>query len=371
MAVLPSHRLARGVLDFVRQQTNSALEYTVETEAILEEPDRLVCDGLIVNVRAKSMARRMSGLGIPVVNLSGRMNPLPFSSVISDDRATGRLAAEHLMAVGFKQFAFVGARETGYSLRCKDGFARPLLSAALPQYEMLIEEGRIGHSDVVTLLAQWIGGLPKPIGIMVDRDDHAPCVLEACRKADIAIPEQAALVSAGNNLSYCLGMVPALTSVDLNQERIGFEAAALMARLMAGEPAPVKPIVVEPRRVQLRQSSNVLATHDPVVAAASRFIREHAHESITIEDVARGVSISRRSLEAKYRKSVNRSPHEDLQLVRLERAKDLLDRPELSLAEIALKCGYNYPALMYRAFHKVLGMTPGEYRRNGCFEKIS
>jgi len=170
-------------------------------------------------------------------------------------------------------------------------------------------------------------------------------------------------VGADNNLANCAGLVPTVSSVDMNHERIGLEAAALMARLLDGEPVPPSAIIVKPRGVHARQSTDVLASEDPSVAAASRFIRSHAHESITIRDVVEALSISRRSLEGKYRKAVGRSPHEDLQIVRLERAKDLLSQTALPLADIALKCGYNYPALMYRAFRKSMGMTPGQYRR--------
>ena len=203
IAVLWSHRLARGVLDYAQQQSGPRLEYEVDTDAALEDPDRLVCDGLIVGVSRESTAQGVAALGIPVVNISGSMSPPPFVSVLPDDHAAGHLAAEHLMSRGFRQFAFVGAREAGYSTRRKDGFTRCLLSAGLAQYDMMLSQSRFGRADIVDVLAQWISGLPKPIGMLVDGElITAPVIRTPIREGRAVIngdftEEEAKRIAAG------------------------------------------------------------------------------------------------------------------------------------------------------------------------------
>ncbi|MEN6448931.1 MAG: helix-turn-helix domain-containing protein, partial [Thermoguttaceae bacterium] len=160
----------------------------------------------------------------------------------------------------------------------------------------------------------------------------------------------------------CAMSTPPLSSVQFNGEQIGYQAAAMLARLMAGEPVPKEPMLVKPLGIVTRQSSDVVALENQDLAAAVRFIREHACDGITVDDVLRAVLVSRSSLERQMRNVLGRTPAAEIARVQFNRVRELLSETELSLAAIAGKVGFNYPQYMAEAFKRRFGQTPGEFR---------
>src|SRR5207249_2912841 len=122
---------------------------------------------------------------------------------------------------------------------------------------------------------------------------------------------------------------PPLTSVIAPAEHVGYEAAALLDRLLAGQKPPERPLLFPPLGVVARQSSDLLAIEDAAVAAAVRFIRAHGHQPIQVRDVLEAVPVSRRSLELRFQKVVQRTLWEEIRRVHLERAKNLLGNTAL------------------------------------------
>ena len=155
---------------------------------------------------------------------------------------------------------------------------------------------------------------------------------------------------------------PPLTSIDVNPERIGYEAAVLLDRLMAGEPPPAAPTFLPPRGIVVRQSTDVLTIQDPVVRAALRFIRRHACEGLKIDAILTELLVSRRSLERRFRDLLGRSPKEEVTRVQLERARQLLAETDLSVAAVAHKAGFREGKYLNEVFQKKVGVTPGKYR---------
>ena len=156
---------------------------------------------------------------------------------------------------------------------------------------------------------------------------------------------------------------PPLTSVDLNAERIGYEAARLLASLMAGAAAPAENQVVPIGGLVARSSTDVLAIDDADVVSAARHIRKHAIEGIGVDDVLAEVPLSRRMLERRFRRALGRSIHQEIQLVRLTHAKGLLTQTDLSVLQVAHACGFTSQSYFGRAFAKETGLTPLAYRR--------
>ena len=120
---------------------------------------------------------------------------------------------------------------------------------------------------------------------------------------------------------------------------------------------------VLPRGVQTRQSTDVTAIDDPDVAAALRFIRQHACDGIQVRDVVQEAPLSRRVLEARFKRRVGRTPHEEITRVRMLRIQALLAETDLPLAAIAQRTGFNYVEYMNEAFKKQTGCTPGQFRK--------
>jgi LacI family transcriptional regulator, galactose operon repressor len=120
---------------------------------------------------------------------------------------------------------------------------------------------------------------------------------------------------------------------------------------------------IEPVGVSTRQSTDVIAVPDPQLAAAVRFIREHAYKGIGVEDVLKAVSISRTVLERRFHKFLERSPYEEILRLRIERVKELLTTTDLQMAQIAERVGFSGVEYLSAMFKRKLGVSPRVFRR--------
>jgi LacI family transcriptional regulator len=213
------------------------------------------------------------------------------------------------------------------------------------------------------VLAEWLAELPKPIGLMACNDDRGRQVLDACRAAGVAVPLEIAVVGVDNDELMCELSDPPLSSVALNAEAGGYRAAALLDRMMRGRLRKPQRLVVEPLRVVERRSTEASAVADQEVAAALEFIHNYAADPVGIEDVVRHVSISRRALELKFRDAVGRTPHQELQRVRMNRARQLLLETDLPIPKVAAAAGFTSGAYLAQVFHRQFGKTPAQVRR--------
>ena len=150
----------------------------------------------------------------------------------------------------------------------------------------------------------------------------------------------------------------------LNAQQIGYEAAALLDRMMAGEVSDgAQSVLVKPQGLATRRSTDVLAIEDRQIAAALRLIREHACEGVNVPFLAKAVGISRRALERRLAQALGRSPNAEILRVRLDRVCRLLTESEFPLTEVAEKAGFEHAEYLSRLFKKKFGVTPGEFRK--------
>jgi LacI family transcriptional regulator len=209
---------------------------------------------------------------------------------------------------------------------------------------------------------RWILRLPKPVGLMACNDMRGQQVLDACRALEVTVPDEVAVIGADNDEVICTLSEPPLSSVVPDTERIGFEAAVLLAQMMAGGPQPAAKVFVEPCGLITRRSTEVLAMEDRQMATAARFIREHACEAIDVSDVLRVVPLSRSTLDRRFRQIIGHSPKDEILRVRLNRAKQLLAETDFPQALIAEKVGFEHVEYLSRIFKKRVGKTPSEFR---------
>ena len=154
-----------------------------------------------------------------------------------------------------------------------------------------------------------------------------------------------------------------MTSIDVSAEEIGFAAAQLLDEVMEGRPLKEARIMIPPRRLLPRNSTDATRSEFPEVARALRFIRRHDHEFIDVGDVLGVVPVSRRWLEIKFREEVGWGIHHEIRRVHVERAKQLLKTTGWSMNRIALECGFSKTQHFDTAFKKLTGMAGREYRQ--------
>jgi LacI family transcriptional regulator len=332
--------------------------------------------GIIARIETPEVARAILDSGLPTIALDLSEiqlqpdHPLSLlSEVASDSRGAARLAAEHLLERGFGHYAFVGVADRVWSQRRERSFCARVRQAgfsAQVYYPPRLIRDRVWEREE-PILARWLRGLPVPIGLMACNDDRGREVLEACRAAGLRVPEELAVVAVDNDELLCDLADPPLSSVALNAEAGGYRVAALLDRMMQahrrGRVLKPRRLVVEPTCVVTRRSTDIVALDDPEVAAALHFLHDRAAEQIGVGDLVRHLLISRRSLEIRFRRVVGRTIHEELQRVRLERARRLLLETDLALPSVAEASGFASASYLAQVFRCAFQVTPARFRR--------
>jgi LacI family transcriptional regulator len=328
-------------------------------------------DGILARTASAAMDKAIEATGLPAVELraSKLTHQRPFVGV--DNLELGQAVGSHFVDNGFSNFAvFDVATETYFEER-RDGFRRFVEARGGTCHTYHAGPGGEHPTDWErhqAAVADWVVSLPKPVGILACTDQLGFWLLDACRRAGIDVPEEVAVVGVENDETLCQLATPRLSSVAFDGDRVGYQAAALLDRLMAGEPPPSEPLVVPPRGIVTRQSSDIVAIADREVSAALRIISVHACHGLAVSEVVDQIGISRTALERRMKAAIGRTPGEEIVRVRFARVKALLMETDLTLAAIADRCGMEHPQYMAEAFKKQFGMTPGVFRGRRCSE---
>lgn len=327
--------------------------------------------GIIARIPTARIARAILKTGLPVIAgpLSARQlapsNPL---SKLSEIRANGEaisfMAAEHLMERGLRHFAFVGAsHKANWVERRQHSFAERLAAAVftcavypLPpasDQDWGREQKRLGR---------WLRAQPKPLGVMAALDARGRQVIEACMESGLRIPDEVAVIGVDNDELLCELCDPPLSSIALNSEKAGYEAAQLLERMMRGEKVPPRCISIEPTHVVARQSTEIAATDDLKIADALRFIRHEANRPLSVSDIAGHIGLSRRSLELRFRRALGHTVLTEIRRAQMERVRAFLVETDWTLKKIAARCGFANGNYLGKIFRRECGETPHSFR---------
>ena len=334
-------------------------------------------DGVVARITHQELADQLAGLKIPAVNVSWyRYGESSIPRCTCDERGVAAMAAKYFIELGFRQFAYCGS-----SIRPDyvDGFGEAFVEILSRHTYRCHRHISHWHPDSILppasefeRLMEWLRGLPKPVGLLAFDSLQARQVTEACEAADVHVPHEVAVLGGEHDFLSCTISKPQLSSVDHAPRQVGYKAAELLSRIIAGEPPPREPILLQPNRIITCQSTDTVAVEDDLLAAAVRFIKHHSHERIQVGNILQEVPISRRALEKGFRKWLGRSPAEEIRRIRVDRAVQLLCDTSWSMPRIATAVGFDRPELLTRAFRRELSTTPSEFRRRHlCVERAA
>lgn len=321
-------------------------------------------EGVVIQALSRPVAQAAADLPVPVVSISddGFDDLLP--TICCDNVAIGHMGAEHLIERGFHELVFFGSLDRRYARLRWEGFREVANERGL-QAQVIDASHleRVWPRQVRDKVGEKLMELPKPAGVMCDNDVSARFVARTCLEMGLSVPEEIAILGVDNDEVMCdLDLVP-LSSIQPDMERIGYEAAALLDRMMAEGKMKIEPRLIPPKGVVTRQSTDVVAVEDTVVAQACRFIRDHAAENITVEQVAEVCALSRRSLDRRFKQAIDRSPADEILMVRLDKARDLLRDTSLHMPQVAELCGFTDLNHLGRCFRRRFDVSPTAYRR--------
>jgi LacI family transcriptional regulator len=372
-----SNAYARGLLEGIvkyHREHDAWSIYLPEQERGADPPFWLSSariDGAIARIETDRIAKAVSSLQVPVVDVSSARRVANIPWIETDDQAIAKLAFDHLHERGFRSFAFCGPKGLNWSRWRQEAFVACCKIAgfecSLHQTPSLFRKTSPASTSIE--LADWLAKLPKPLGLFCAYDITAQVVLDHCRNQSIAVPEQIAVIGVDNDPILCELARPSLTSIAPDAIGAGYFAAQWLDQAMAdrrrvqptGFTTPFR--LMPPLGLVLRQSTDITAVDDPLIAKAIQFIRDHACDGIQVTDVLKHVALSRRMLETRFCTAIGKTPHAMISMIRLSRAKELLQQTDLSVDAIAEKAGFQHAEYMSAAFRKAFGEPPGRYRR--------
>lgn len=359
--------ILQGLTRYIREHRSWSVFYEPRSlvESVPTWLKRWDGNGIVARVSSPQVAAALVQTGIPVVDVLGMVPEAGLPLVHLDDAKIAEVAARGFLERKLRHFGFCGIGGANWSDRRGAAFERIVTAMGCscaffrmhaPAHEKWSWERE--QDD----LASWLARLPKPAGVMVCSDQRGQHVIEGCRRAGIAVPDEVAVIGVDNDPLLCELCDPPLSSVDTALDRVGYAAAELLEQLMRGAPTPSAPILFPPRGLVVRASSDALSVQDGDVVAALRFIREHACDPIEVDDVVGHVALSRSTLQRRFRAMLGRGVHDEIQRIRLLRAKELLTETDLPLADIAKRAGFRYSEYLCAVFKQRVGQTPGRYR---------
>jgi len=349
-----------GIMEFCHRNPHwvIAVEPRTWVYAPSQEPEDWNVDGLIVQAYSQDVVDRVRSLGLPAINISNtRHCKRQLPTIVPDDQAIGRMAAEYLLTLGVHHYGFCGLSLAEYSVLRGAAFIQRMAEAGVFVSECDNAEPRLDG---------WLAALPKPAAVFCCNDFWAHRTLSAARRGGFQVPDQIAVLGVDDDeLLNTIGALP-MSSIAIPATKIGYEAARMLEAALNGQPPP-RHTTLPPLCVVPRATTDVANVDDPEVAAALRHIKANVARPIQVDDVLEHLAVSRRSLERRFRASLGRSIALEIRRAHIERAKQLLSNTTLSVGEVAQASGFTSVTLLGVVFRRYVGESPTTFReRSRC-----
>ncbi|MCL2623229.1 MAG: DNA-binding transcriptional regulator [Planctomycetaceae bacterium] len=361
--------LLKGISQYVRERDQWTLH--IEDRGLLPIPVQLFHgwkgDGIISRTPNQQFQNALRKCQCPIVELL-RADPLMEIEVHPDDYKTIEMCINHFLERKITTIAFYAFGNCWWMKHRHDIFLEITRSLGVNTYCFMDTSSRKAdpkpewEERYEKPLEKWLKSLPYRTGIIVANDAQAVRVLNVCRFLGISIPEQLAILGVDNDENLCNLTTPTLSSLDRNVEIVGYKAAELLDLKIARKKTPPVPILVPPKGIVVRRSTDIMAVGNLDITAAIHYISEFATQGITVDEVAQHVNLSHSTLCRLFQRELKRSPKEEIIRVRLNHAMFLLAQSHLSLRAIAKQCGYKNVEHFSTIFKFHTGETPMTYR---------
>ena len=323
--------------------------------------------GIIAQLNDEKIAREIIRLGKPVVDTAMLLEGLKVPTVDVDHEAVGRLAADYFLTRGYRHFGYFGSGRKRYSCMRLAGFQDTVERAGFEVHSCHIEympylPEQASWKSVDTQVGQWLTDLSKPVAVLAANDVPAHELADMCQLLGLRVPNEVAILGVDDDELECQLAFSPLSSVAIPAQRIGFEAAKLLDRLLAGERVANQPMYFPPIRIVTRQSTSTFAVDEPTITAALHYIRNHFAQPLLVSTIAAALTVRRQALEEKFRTLLGESVLDEIHRVRVDKAKELLASTDLPISMVTKQSGFSTPQRMAVIFRKATGMAPSEYR---------
>jgi len=313
---------------------------------------------------------KLKSIGIPIIlqNYTDRVSGI--SNITGDYWGTGVMAANYFLKKRHTNFAFYGTRTTIWSREREDGFCNRLTEVGKNAF-CYHEDHNIRYDSTsdLTTLKDWLLKLPKPVAMFACDDAFALRITEVCRINNIKVPDDIAVLGVDNDEILCNMSDPPLSSIVLDVENGGYQAAKLLHQIINNRDLPQFNIVINPVRINRRKSTEGYAINDPLVLSTIRMIEDDQNRQITIKEILNHTLVSRRVLEKRFKNTVGESIYQYILEYRTSCFAEKLLDSDKPVAEIAFELGYEDYANLSKTFKRIYKMTPTQYRNHNKIQK--
>ncbi|MFA6871246.1 MAG: DNA-binding transcriptional regulator [Bacteroidaceae bacterium] len=370
---LYAYELLRGILHYAKEHQEpwvvsrmpSSLKERLGIAGVIDWALRWQADAIIGQFNEQDAVEEFARHGIVAIaqDYKSRFQSIP--NITSDYCAAGKMAAEYFLNRGFKNFAFCGYHHVVWSEERCQGFKERILA----------EGGNCSYSEYKNQqledlwfydsqkLNQWLSALPLPVAIFVCGDNQGNKVSEACRIANLKLPEEVSVLGVDDDDTICTLADPQLSSIHMNVANAGYETAKRIKEQLEQSTPILQDIYVTHTHIVTRRSTDIFATEDKEIAKAIKYIHDNMHRLIGVDDVLQQVPLSRRLLEIRFKRITRKSIYHYIFTLKMQCFTQLLlttDRPINELAaEIGLADGKN----ISRQFKSLHQCTPVDYRK--------
>ena len=375
-----SHKLLAGLVDYSRRKEQwivrrmpPSYKAKIGIPGVIRVAKEWEVDAVIAQFEPTDEVDLFAENGIVAIAQDYKKKFSSIPNVTGDYLGTGRMAARFFIDRGFRNFGFFGFNDVCWSDERCEGFRREVEEAGFGGsfYAYRMQEIEMVWHYQRNRLREWLATVPKPIAIMACDDNQGSNLIEACHDTGIKIPSEVSVIGVDNDEALCSLGSTTLTSVQMDIERGGWEAAALVERLVADPKAPVADVVLKPIKIVERMSTAAFATDDQQILKAILFIHQNVLKKISVGDVMAEAALSRRLLERRFKSVTGKTLYEYITELKLKHFAEQLQETDLQVMEIALSMGENDTKSISRRFKQIYGCTPGEWRERQRKNKTS
>lgn len=292
----------------------------------------------------------------PSPRLFGRRR---IASVAQDNEAIVGVAMRELAGNHPSAFAYVGHDwPSSWDVSRREAFSRLAEASGLPVrvFEFPVTSGD-DEARRTAALRRWLAALPRGCGILAANDRIAVETVEAARAEHLSFPHDFTLVGIDNSEAYSNREGYSVSSVQTDDERMGFLAAKMAVNRSAPVQARIGPLLVARRK-----STRGFGRREPYILEAVEIIRREACEGLEPHDLAARFPVSRRLFEIRFREAMGHSILDEIRQVRLERVLALLTGTDMPLTAISDFSGFGSGDALRELFHARMGMSMREFR---------
>ena len=279
-------------------------------------------------------------------------------AVRSDARDIAECAAHELLALDFADYAYAPWLEPlAWSIERGDVFEAYVRRNGLACHR-LDWDGDRSEMALRKRLAEWMDALPRPVGVFAANDYVASLVVSCAQALRLRVPDDVAVLGVDNDLRICDYAQPTISSLAPDYEGAGETAAALLDRRMRNPDAKIADALFGVGRIVRRESTRLVRRRDKRIEKVLALIRTESQTGLSPSDLARRLNCSRRLLEMRFREATGRTLLAEIRATRIECAKQLMERNDMRLSEVAHHCGYQSECAFRRAFKQETGHSP-------------